>query len=284
MKPKTGSAKVAPKVPAAKAPEPAKAPKVPAKAIQAQAAETKKNTKAETQAKAIAATRAETKQIAKEIKQVKTGQIKAPIKTDKGGKGDKGDKGGKGGKGGGKGGPKTPNKEKPDIPDESGSIPRQKPMPETPITIMPVPDTPTTPAIKSAPIETVLFNDEKVSDNLLLDLLFEDVGGQELLTMSRHDTVNGQPVAYQPFKNLGILQNTFNPSNLLRLQETSDKFFANFVINLNSKIPKVGNGLNGSNYYLTSSGDLVIEFVNLKSDEEIEIQIVTDGTIDEVGI
>jgi hypothetical protein len=179
-------------------------------------------------------------------------------------------------------------KPKPKEEKEEGDVdeptPPQPPTPDPPFTIMPVDPTPETPAIKSAPIETVLFNDEKVSDNLLLDLLFEDVGGQELLTMSRHDTVNGQPVAYQPFKNLGILQNTFNPSNLLRLQETSDKFFANFVINLNSKIPKVGNGLNGSNYYLTSSGDLVIEFVNLKSDEEIEIQIVTDGTIDEVGI
>lgn len=262
MKPKVGPAKVAPTPPPSK---------------------TVAGVKAAAQEKALKATAQETKALASDIKKIKTGQIKAPTKKiDPGGNND---------------GNKGPKKEVPgtgsttptgvnqsSVPSAGDFDPPQSATPESPITIMPVPDTPVTPPIKSAPIETVLFNDEKVSDNLLLDLLFEDIGGQELLTMSRHDTVNGQAVSYQPIKNLGILQNTFNPSNLLKLQETSDKFFANFVINLNEKIPKIGNGPNGSNYYITSSGDLVIEFVNLKSDEEIEIQIATDGTIDGVGI
>jgi stage V sporulation protein SpoVS len=140
-------------------------------------------------------------------------------------------------------------------------------------------------AIKTAPIDTVEFVDEALSAELLLDLLFEDVGGQELLTIARNDTVNGQDVVYQPFKNLGILQEIYNPTNLLKLQETSDKIFSNFTINLRDKIPKVGSGLNGANYYLDlTAGDGIIEFINLKSDEQVEIQIVSAGIIEDVGI
>jgi hypothetical protein len=141
------------------------------------------------------------------------------------------------------------------------------------------------PAIKTAPIDTVEFVDEALSAELLLELLFEDVGGQELLTIARNDTVNGQPVAYQPFKNLGILQEIYNPTNLLKLQETSDKIFSNFTIDLREKIPKVGSGLNGQNYYLDLvAGDGIIEFINLKSDEQVEIQIASAGIIEDVGI
>jgi hypothetical protein len=140
-------------------------------------------------------------------------------------------------------------------------------------------------AIKTAPIDTVEFVDEALSAELLLDLLFEDVGGQELLTIARNDTVNGQDVVYQPFKNLGILQEIYNPTNLLKLQETSDKIFSNFTINLRDKIPKVGNGLNGENYYLDLiSQDGIIEFVNLRSDEQVEVQVLSDGIIEDVGI
>lgn len=140
-------------------------------------------------------------------------------------------------------------------------------------------------AVKAAPIDTVVFVDEAFSNELMTDLLFEDIGGQELLTLARNDTVNGQAVTYQPIKNLNILQEIYNPSNLLKLQETSDKYFANFIIDLRSKIPKIGNGEDGVNYYLDfATGSGVIEFVNLKSDEQVELQIASAGIIEDVGI
>lgn len=143
----------------------------------------------------------------------------------------------------------------------------------------------TPPPVKSAPIDTVIFIDEEFSNELITDLLFEDVGGQELLTIARNDTVNGQSVIYQPFKNLGILQEIYNPTSLLKLQETSDKFFSNFTINLRDRIPKVGSGLDGANYYLDlASGEGVIEFINLRSDEQVEVQIASAGIIEDVGI
>jgi hypothetical protein len=140
-------------------------------------------------------------------------------------------------------------------------------------------------AVKSAPIDTVVFIDEAFSSEFIADLLFEDIAGQELLSIARNDTVNGQPVVYQPIKNLGILRDAYNANNLLKLQETSDRFFANFIIKLSEKIPKVGNGENGANYYLDlTTGDGIIEVINIRSDEQVEIQIANAGTIEDVGI
>jgi hypothetical protein len=140
-------------------------------------------------------------------------------------------------------------------------------------------------SVKSATPDIVQFDDTSIIDNaeVIVDLLFENIGGQELLTIARYDTVNGQDVKYQPIKNLNIIQEEYNPNNLVRVQDTSDKYFANFPIKLDSKIPIVGNGLLGSNVYLDESNALVLEFVNLEADEQVDIQVTINGTIYEVG-
>jgi hypothetical protein len=155
----------------------------------------------------------------------------------------------------------------------------------TPAEIPLPPDPPVFSGVKAAPIDTVVFADESYASEFISDLLFEDIGGIELLSMARSDTVNGQQVLYQPIKNLGILRDTFNINSLLRLQETSDRFFANFMIRLNEKIPNVGSGENGANYYLDlTTGDGVIELINMRPDEQVELQIANAGTIEDVGI
>ena len=71
----------------------------------------------------------------------------------------------------------------------------------------------------------------------------------------------------------------------MSIQETSDRFFANFLIKLNEKIPNVGNGPNGKNIYFDSStGDGIIELVNVETDEQVEIQILNAGIIEDIGI
>jgi hypothetical protein len=153
-----------------------------------------------------------------------------------------------------------------------------------------------TPPIKSGTPQYVLFDDQVVPYEIMVDLLFEDIGGEELLTIARSDTVNGQEIAYQPFKNLGIIQNQYNPNNIIKLQQTSETFFSNFPIQLNSRIPNVGDGPNGKTVYLNTEalnvynrtnievGALIIDLVNLLPDEQVEVQISINGTIYESGV
>jgi len=151
-----------------------------------------------------------------------------------------------------------------------------------------VPQVPATPAVssppattvKTAPIDTILFNDDSVPIEVMTDLIFENIGGHELINIARNDIVNGQKVSYQPIKNLSSIQQQYNHNNILGIQNTSDKYFSNFSIKLENKIPSVGGGPNGSNVYLdTVTGNLVIETTNMDNDEQVEIEITLGGII-----
>lgn len=164
--------------------------------------------------------------------------------------------------------------------------PAPTPTPATPATVSPaVVAAVVAPPVKTAPIDTVLFNDDQVPIEVMSDLIFEDIGGHELINIARNDIINGQDISYQPIKNLTSVQQQYNPNNILSVQSTSDKYFSNFAIKLENKVPNVGNGPFGSNVYLdTTNGSLIVESVNLEADEQIEVEITLSGTIYEADL
>jgi hypothetical protein len=138
--------------------------------------------------------------------------------------------------------------------------------------------------VKTATLDIILFDEQSVTTDGMFDQIFENIGGQELISITRSDIVNGQKISYQPIKNLSAIQQRYNPNNILSLQQTADKFFSGFSIKLEDKIPKIGNGTNGENVYLNATGDLVIEFININPDEQVETQISVSGTIYEADL
>jgi len=149
----------------------------------------------------------------------------------------------------------------------------------------PPPPPPPPPPVKTAPIDTVLFDDSAVPIEIMTDLIFEDIGGQEIISIVRNDTVNGQNISYQPIKNISLIQQQYNPNNIIALQDTSDKYFNNFYIKLGKKIPTVGNGLNGNNVYLDLiTGNILIDTINMESDEQVETEFLVGGTIYEAEL
>ena len=155
----------------------------------------------------------------------------------------------------------------------------------TPTNSRPVVVSPPPPPTKTAPLDTILYNEEDQPVEIMTDLIFENIGGQELINIARTDTVNGQPIVYQPIKNLTQIQQQFNPNNIVALQATSDKYFQNFAIKLENKVPEEGNGPAGAHVYIDpQTGDLVVEAINLEADEQIELEITTSGTIYEAEL
>jgi hypothetical protein len=140
------------------------------------------------------------------------------------------------------------------------------------------------PPVKTATLDIILFDEESVPTDGMFDQIFENIGGQELISITRSDIVNGQKISYQPIKNLSAIQQRYNPNNILSLQQTADKFFAGFSIKLEDKIPETGNGTNGENIYLNATGDLIIELINVSPDEQVETQISVSGTIYEADL
>lgn len=153
-------------------------------------------------------------------------------------------------------------------------------------------------SVKIATPDLILFNEDVMSIDIMTDLIFEDIGGYELATISRHDLVNGQKVVYSPIKNLTDLYLQYNPNNVLRLQE-SDSYFKSLSLSIFDHLPVCGTGYDisppesnpnekdktkwkktpncKSVYVDPISGDLIINLINVKEGEQAEVQILTSG-------
>lgn len=153
-----------------------------------------------------------------------------------------------------------------------------EPTPPAPV-VEPVIVSPPPPQVKTAQPDIIIFDDDQIPAEIMTNLVLEDIGGHELINIARHDTVNGQNIAYQPIKDLSIIQQRNNPNNVINLQQTEKQYFLGFPIDLNSKIPEEGNGLNGDNFYINVFGDLIVEFINLKEDERVEVEVIQNDII-----
>jgi hypothetical protein len=148
------------------------------------------------------------------------------------------------------------------------------PVPNTPSEMWRPGDSSTQPASP----DIILFDDGAVPIELMADLIFENIGGHELINIARNDLINGQNIVYSAIKNLNLLSQQYNSRNILSLSNTSDTFFKNFPIKLETKVPVTGLGPNGAIVYLEND-NLVINVINLAADEQVEIQIITSGEI-----
>jgi len=128
--------------------------------------------------------------------------------------------------------------------------------------------------VKQADPDIVLFDDEAISPELLLQLQYEDVAGIELINISRSDIIDGQNVSYSPIAQLSSLRRRYNPNNIIALPSTSSDAFSRFGIDL------ILRGIKEP--YFNENGDLVIEIDEVLEDEIIEAEIDTSGTINRV--
>jgi len=138
---------------------------------------------------------------------------------------------------------------------------------------------------KIANRDTFTLADETDESQSIAKLLFQDLSAHELVSIIRQDTVEGINPYYQTISNLSDIRRDFDPSLLITPQKPNESFFDIFPINLDEKIPDeiylADNNLS-SFIYIADNGDLVIELTNITEDEEVEVQIDTNGTIYEV--
>lgn len=146
---------------------------------------------------------------------------------------------------------------------------------------LPIPNASTaSEGVLAASKDIFVITDESLPIEIMTDLVFEDIGGQEIINISRSDIVSGQNVIYQPIKNLTLLNYQYNPQNIISLQDTLESYFKKFPIQLDKKIPTVGTGENNETAYIDSdTGNLIINVVNLEKDEQVEVQILNGGDI-----
>lgn len=134
--------------------------------------------------------------------------------------------------------------------------------------------------IRVASPDIILIDNEALSIELMTNLVFENIGGREILSISRSDTVNGQSIIYQPISNLANINLKYNPLNIVALQNTADNLFRSFAIELGDHVPIVGSGPDGTFVYSEiGTGNLVVDLIALDPEYEVEIQVLASGEI-----
>lgn len=121
--------------------------------------------------------------------------------------------------------------------------------------------------------------------NALTSFIFEDLAGTEIITLMKRDTIDGIDPNYSIISNISDARRTFDPTSLLSKKSKTDSYFDIFGIQLLDKIPDdeyLAKNSIVNYYYIASNGDLVIELDNLSPDERVEIEIATNGTINEL--
>lgn len=133
-------------------------------------------------------------------------------------------------------------------------------------------------------------------------LAFEQLSAIELSQILTSSTVDGIDQKYSIISNLSDIRKRYDASTNLSIMNKNTPMTGVYNIDIDSKIPGftyiLQNNLFSSNYYvdidnslnsvekgyiyIDTNGDLIIEVDNMKSDEILQVQIVTDGTIYEV--
>jgi hypothetical protein len=134
-------------------------------------------------------------------------------------------------------------------------------------------------SIKPATPDLIQFNDEVIPIAYMQDLLFEQVGGQEIMSISRNDTINGQNIRYTPIKNTSQLSVSYSPKNLFAITDTTSSYFNNYSINFAEKVPEVGsnekeNQVKEIVYVDETNGDVIVNVINMRTGEQVEINVV----------
>jgi hypothetical protein len=133
--------------------------------------------------------------------------------------------------------------------------------------------------VKYANAADVVTDRNTLPEELMLKLTLEKIGGIELISLVRHDTVNGQRVIYQPVKNLSELGITYSPQSMVQIPDTSELYFKNFAIKLENHMLQDTNELPPIAAYIDTDGKVIINVFGLKRDYEVEVQMISSGEV-----
>lgn len=137
--------------------------------------------------------------------------------------------------------------------------------------------------VKPATPDLIIRDTASAPIEYLTDLLFEQVGGQEFLSISRSDIIAGQNIKYTPIKNISEINSRYNSSNIFQLDGSWEEYFSNFDIKLENYIPQFGDGPNQEVVYIDASDPikplLVICVDGTPKGIDVEVQVMSKGEL-----
>ncbi len=140
-----------------------------------------------------------------------------------------------------------------------------------------------TSSVKIPEINIINFKADVVPSKQIEKMYFQDVGGTEILSVARHNTVGGEEVVYSHVDNLADIKSQFNPLNVLMSTNMED-LFNKYAIDIHQKMPQSLETSIATVESETQAGVWNIEILveNVNTDEYIQIQIAK--TVDEFDL
>jgi hypothetical protein len=154
-------------------------------------------------------------------------------------------------------------------------------------------------SVRVPELYNIEMSNETVPESLLEFLLFEQIGGQELISISRADILNGQNVSYSVISNLSDISSQYSSDNILSLPGTLPDLFKVFglvlenytpilefsELDLLSKLPSESpNSYVDIDASSNTKNSLILEFKNMQANYEVEVQIMDSGLVEDTVV
>ena len=159
-------------------------------------------------------------------------------------------------------------------PSSSPSAPPAAPPPPPP----PPPGQSQTSQVKISAVNVINRNYEATSVDQMERLYFQNVGGTEILSVARHDTVGGEEVVFNNVDNLSELRSQFNPLNIL-MTTNLNSLFSEYGVDIGQKI-----GALDETFSMNVDGGIDIQVFNVNRDEYVQVQIAKRVGEEEFGM
>ena len=161
-------------------------------------------------------------------------------------------------------------------PSSSSSPP--PPPPASPPPPPPPPGQKQTSQVKISAVNVINRNYEDISVQQMERLFFQNVGGTEILSVARHDTVGGEEVVFNNVDNLSELRSQFNPLNIL-MTTNINSLFSEYGVDIGQKI-----GALDETFSMNVDGGIDIQVFNVNRDEYVQVQIAKRVGEEEFGL
>ena len=152
------------------------------------------------------------------------------------------------------------------------------PPPPRPPPPPPPPGQKQTSQVKISSVNVVNRNYDATSVEQMEKLFFQNVGGTEILSVTRHDTVGGEEVVFNNVDNLSELRSQFNPLNIL-MTTNLNSLFSEYGVDIGQKI-----GALDETFSMNVDGGIDIQVFNVNRDEYVQVQIAKRVGEEEFGM
>lgn len=130
-------------------------------------------------------------------------------------------------------------------------------------------------SVKVATPDLIIFDPNATSADAMADLIFENIGGEELLEISRSDLINSANVIFPRIKNVVRVVPPEAIDQMGGYSDTADDDTNNYSLSLASYVPLYLDPIEIDQ----DSGSILINTVNMTSDLQIEVQFVANAKL-----